>query len=222
MTALVIGATGLVGTELVAQLLLNDQFKEVKIFSRRTANNNHPKLKEYLIDFNDVRQWRNLVQGDVLFSALGTTLKQAGSKGAQFKIDYTYQYQFAKAAFENGVKQYVLVSAAYASPRSKIFYSKMKGILEKDVQKLLFDQITILRPGMLTGNRKEKRFGEKLGTPILNMLQHIPGLKSLKPIPASTVARAMVNAVNYHPKRVNEYTLSEVFKLADEELSGTR
>jgi uncharacterized protein YbjT (DUF2867 family) len=215
MTALVIGATGLVGSELVAQLLQDERFKKIKIFTRRSLNKQHPKLEEHVIDFKYPQQWKSLVYGDVLFSSLGTTLKQAGSKGAQFKIDYTYQYQFAKAAFENGVKQYVLVSAAYASPNSGIFYSRMKGILEKDVEKLLFENITILRPGMLTGKRKEERPGEKFGTPILNLLHRIPGLKSLKPISAFTVSKAMINAVAYHPERVNQYSLLEVFKLAE-------
>ena len=156
-----------------------------------------------------------MVYGDALFSSLGTTLKQAGSKGAQFKIDYTYQYQFAKAASENGVRHYVLVSAAYASSKSKIFYSRMKGILEKDVKKLLFKNITILRPGMLTGARKEERIGEKIGTPLLNFFHRLPGMKSLKPISATTVSKAMIKAVSYHPERINEYSLTEVFKLAD-------
>ena len=114
------------------------------------------------------------------------------------------------------MKQYVLVSAAYASPSSKIFYSRMKGILEKDIKSLSFEHITILRPGMLTGNRKDKRIGEIIGTPILNFLQNLPGLKWLKPISATVVSKAMINATSYHPQRINEYNLREVFKLAEE------
>ena len=215
MIALVIGATGLVGSELIDQLLLDDQFVRIKAFARRSLQKNHSKLEEHLINFDSPKDWENLVNGDVLFSTLGTTLKQAGSKGAQFKIDYTYQYQFAKAASNNGVKQYVLVSAAYASSSSKLFYSRMKGNLEKDIKKLSFENITILRPGMLTGSRKEERMAEKIATPVLNILYRLPGLKSLKPIPATTVAKAMVNATNYHPQHINEYSLNEVFELAD-------
>jgi uncharacterized protein YbjT (DUF2867 family) len=214
MIAIVIGATGLVGSDLIEQLLSNQQFDRVKVFTRRSLKKTHPRLEEYVINFDQPEQWEGLVKGDVLFSTLGTTLKKAGSKGAQFKIDYKYQYYFARAASENGVPDYVLVSAAGSSPTSKIFYSRMKGILEKDIKKLPFQYITILRPGMLSGNRKEERSGEKIGIRLFNILQHIPGLKSLKPIPASTVAKAMINASNYHPEAINQYTLGEVFKLA--------
>jgi len=214
MVALVIGATGMVGSQLIQQLLADKRFEKIRVFSRRPLDMKHPKLEEHLINFDYPEQWKRLVRGDVLFSALGTTLRKAGSKGAQFKIDYKYQYQFAKAASENGVPQYVLVSAAYASPGSTIFYSRMKGILEKDIKKLSFSNITILRAGMLSGDRKEKRTGEEIGTPIFNFLQHIPGLRFLKPIPAATVAKAMVNSVTHHPQKINIYNLLEVFELA--------
>src|SRR5215212_500559 len=202
MTAIVIGATGLVGSELTNQLIANEQFERIKVFSRRPLETKHSKLEEYIINFDHPDQWKGLVRGDVLFSALGTTLKKAGSKGAQFKIDYKYQYNFAKAAAENGVPHYMLVSAAWSSPSSKIFYSRMKGILEKDVQKLPFTTITFLKPGQLSGNRKEERAGENFFIPLLNMLHRIPGLRSLKPIPAATVAKAMINSIHHHPKRL--------------------
>ena len=214
MVALVIGATGMVGSQLVQQLLADDRFEKIKVFSRRAFAITHPKLEEHLINFDFPEQWKGMVRGDVLFSALGTTLSKAGSKGEQFKIDYKYQYQFAKVASENEVPQYVLVSAAYASPGSKIFYSRMKGILEKDVKKLSFQNITILKPGMLSGDRKEERTGEKIGIAVFSLLHHIPGLKFLKPISATTVAKAMINAMEYHPQHINVYSLGEIFTLA--------
>jgi uncharacterized protein YbjT (DUF2867 family) len=215
MIALVIGATGLVGSELITQLVADNQFEKVKAFTRRPLGKVHPKLEEQIINFDYPQEWKRWVTGDVLFSALGTTLKKAGSKGAQFKIDYTYQYQFAKAASENGVAQYVLVSAAYSSSNSWIFYSRMKGNLESDIKKLSFENITILRPGMLSGDRKEERLGEKIGMSVFNILHHIPGLSSLKPIHASTVARAMIKSVTHHPSSINEYSLGKIFKLAE-------
>ena len=215
MVALVIGATGMVGSQLIRQLLADDRFEKIRLFSRRSLSIKNAKLEEHLIDFNYPEQWKFMVRGDVLFSALGTTLSKAGSKGAQFTIDYKYQYQFAKAASENRVPHYILVSAAYASPSSKIFYSKMKGILEKDVKKLPFQNITILKPGMLSGERKEKRAGEKIGIALFNILHHLPGLKFLKPISAGYVAKAMINATMYHPQNINVYSLGEVFTLAE-------
>ena len=215
MVAIVIGATGMVGSQLIQQLLADIRFEKIRVFSRRSLDIKNAKLEEHLIDFNYPEQWKAMVRGDVLFSALGTTLSKAGSKGAQFIIDYKYQYQFAKAASENKVPQYVLVSAAYASPGSKIFYSRMKGILEKDVKKLSYQNITILKPGMLSGDRKEERGGEKTGIALFNALHHVPGLKFLKPVSASNVARAMINATEYHPQDINVYSLGEVFTLAE-------
>jgi uncharacterized protein YbjT (DUF2867 family) len=219
MTAIVIGATGLVGSELTRLLSTNERFDRIKVFVRRPPEVKLPKVEEYVINFDHPEQWKGLVNGDVLFSALGTTLKQAGSKGAQFKVDYKYQYNFAKAASENGVPNYILISAAGASTSSRIFYSRIKGNLEKDAKKLLFQYITILKPGLLTGNRKEKRTGEQIGFRLLNVLHHIPGLKLLKPIHAKTVAQAMINSVDYHPKPLNEYSLLEVFKLAAQDVN---
>src|SRR5579875_633123 len=128
-TALVIGATGLVGTHLVKQLLADDRFAKVKTFVRRLTNAGNHKLKPHLIDFSQLQLSKQAITGDVLFSALGTTLRQAGSKEEQYKIDYTYQYNFAKIAAENGVGTLVLVSSAGASPKANIFYSRMKGEL---------------------------------------------------------------------------------------------
>src|SRR5687767_13921512 len=123
-TAIVIGATGLVGTALVKQLIEDDRFDRIKILGRRSSGVQHPKIEEHVIDFDQPKSWSHFVKGDVLFSALGTTLRTAGSKEAQYKIDHNYQYEVAKAAAANGVPVYVLVSAAMADPRSRIFYSR--------------------------------------------------------------------------------------------------
>lgn len=213
-TALVIGATGLVGSHLLRQLLADDRFEKVKIFTRRSTGIQNPKLEEYIIDFDQPEQWQHLLTGNVLFSALGTTLKKAGSKPAQYKIDYTYQYNMAKAAAANGVADYVLVSSAGASVDSKIFYSRMKGELERDVMQLPFKHIHIIQPGILVGQRKEKRAGEKIGIALLSVLYHIPGLTAYKPIPAETVAKAMINASFDESKSLQVHTLQGVFDLA--------
>lgn len=213
-TALIIGATGLVGSHLVSQLLEDRNFDKLLVFTRRSLQQSHPKLEEKIIDF-DKEDWIQDVKGDVLFSALGTTLRKAGSKEAQYKIDYTYQYNFAVAAARNGVPQYILVSAAYASPNARIFYSRMKGELERDVVKLPFQHISILKPGMLAGERSEKRTGEVLGIVVTNTIGSIPGLSRFKPVHGSVVAKAMINATKHHPKQINTYTLKEIDRLAE-------
>jgi uncharacterized protein YbjT (DUF2867 family) len=213
-TAIVLGATGLVGKQLLKKLLVNYSFSRVKIFVRRTTGIKDPKLEEHIINFDQPEEWKQLVTGDVLFSAFGTTLAKAGSKEAQYKIDYTYQYQMAAIAAENKVPAYVLISSAGASPSAMVFYSKMKGDLERDVIRLLFERIHIIRPGLLAGDREEKRMGEVIGEKVLNVFAWIPALKKYKPIRDTEVADAMIHAALKEDKGIYRYTLQDVFDLA--------
>jgi uncharacterized protein YbjT (DUF2867 family) len=213
-TAIVIGATGLTGSHLLQLLFADDRFLRIKVFSRRPTNQQHPKLEEHIIDFEKPSEWQHLVTGDVLFSALGTTLKQAGSQQIQYKIDHTYQYQFAGAAAQNGVPVYVLVSSAMASPQSAIFYMRMKGELERDVKKLSFAYIHILQPGPLEGERKENRTGEKISIKVIRFLNKLGLAKKQKPIHARILAQAMINVSFKKDSKVNVYALLDVFKQA--------
>jgi uncharacterized protein YbjT (DUF2867 family) len=214
-TAIVIGATGLVGKQLVELLLKDSRFEKVKILVRRSSGMYHSKLEEHVVNFDEPDTFKKLLTGDVLYSAMGSTLKQAGGKQPQYKVDYTYQYQVAKIAAANNVKEYVLVSSAGASPDSKIFYSRMKGELERDVKKLPFEIIHIIRPGMLAGDRKIARNVEVVGVALLQAISLIPGLGKLKPIQGRAVARAMVNATFRHVVGIHSYQIDEVFKLAE-------
>jgi uncharacterized protein YbjT (DUF2867 family) len=137
-TAIVIGATGLVGSHLMRYLLEDDRYGLVKVFARRAVHLENAKLEKYIVDFERIESWRDEVTGDELFSALGTTRKQAGSKDAQYVVDFTYQYEVAKAAAENGVGTYVLVSSAGSDAGSRFFYTRMKGELEDAVRSLPF------------------------------------------------------------------------------------
>ena len=134
--ALVLGATGATGRELVKQLVAHPAFASVSIFVRKKPAFEHQKLKVHEIDFSNLKSYKNLVVGDVLFSALGTTLKVAGSKVNQYEVDYTYQYEFAKMASENGVNHYALVCSTGANKDSCLFYLKIKGALEEEIKKL--------------------------------------------------------------------------------------
>ncbi len=212
-TAIVLGATGLVGSELLQQLLTDDSFSQVLVFTRRALEVSHPKLKNEVIDFNNPDSWIEKVNGDVLFSAFGTTIKKAGTKENQWKIDYTYQYQMAQAACKNGVPAMVLVSSAGASANSKIFYSRMKGELDRDIKALGFERLTIIKPSILAGHRNEKRAGEAVGLVIGKFIGIIPYLNRYKAIPASTVAKAMIKASTLN-KAFADYQLLDVYKLA--------
>ncbi len=213
-TAIVIGATGLVGSNLVELLLRDTRFERVRVFARKSTGLKNNKLEEHIVSFDDTESWKRKLTGDVLYSAMGTTLKVAGSKDAQYKIDYTYQYNVAKAAAANNVPEYVLVSSAGSNPDAKIFYSRMKGELERDVKKLPFETIHIIRPGMLGSGRKENRKGEQIGISLMNAISIIPGLGGLKPIAGREVAQAMINATFKQKVGIHSYTMDGVFKLA--------
>lgn len=213
MKAIVIGSTGMVGKQLI-QLLVNDnKYSEIVSFVRRPSGFSHPKLIENVIDFDQPETWENLVTGDVLFSTLGTTIAVAKTKAAQYKVDFSYQYNFAEIASKNNVSNYVLISSAGANAKSKNFYTKIKGQLDEKVQTLPFQYVSILRPGQLEGNRIEKRIGEQIGLKVMNGLNRIGILNKLKPINAKSVANAMLNAAQ---KKVSGiYTLEEVHALAN-------
>ena len=190
--ALVIGATGATGRELVKRLLLDDDFSQVTIFVRNAPNIKHEKLKIHEIDFKDLEKYKDLIKGDILFSALGTTKKDAGGKDQQYEIDYTYQYKFAKIAAENGVGQLSLVSSVGANAKSSFFYPKIKGALEEAVNKLNFKKIDIFQPPMLIRQPGLMREGEKSGIKILNRLNKIGILKSQKPLAVKALAEKML------------------------------
>lgn len=202
MKALVIGATGAVGKDLVEQLLKDESFERVDVFVRREVKVPSSKLVPHVVDFDHPETWSELLTGDVLFSCLGTTIKAAGSQEAQWKVDYTYQYEAAKAARANGVGKLVLVSSVGASSKSMIFYSRMKGQLDEDVQKLGFQGCFILRPPSLI-RKGSDRFGEKAGVALLKCFNAIGLMRSWKPMPTEEVAAAMIRLAKSDRTGVN-------------------
>ena len=212
LTANVIGATGLVGKQLVHKMLNDERFEKVRIFVRREAGLQHPKLEQLVVDFGITETWEKHLTGDVLFSALGTTLKQAGSKEKQYEIDFTFNLNFAKKAKENGIENYVLVSSVGANSKSSIFYTRMKGELDEAVTKVGFRNLAILRPASLTGDRKEKRIAEKISIPILNVLTRFI-MKKYRPISDKIVASAMINAALKQTVEKTIWDADEIFLL---------
>jgi uncharacterized protein YbjT (DUF2867 family) len=194
MQAIIIGATGLVGENLVSQLSADDRFTSILLFVRRPPEKVSPKCTIHIIDFAKPDTWQHLVTGDVLFSCLGTTLKKAGSKAAQYAVDFTFQYRFAQIASQNRVSACVLVSATGASDKSLVFYSKIKGELEREIKKLPFSKIRIMQPGILDGDRKENRPAERIAIAAMRIIAKIPGLRNNRPIHCSIVAKAMIHS----------------------------
>ena len=214
-TAIVIGATGLVGSFITLNLLDDIRYEKVKVFVRNSLGIKHQKLEENIVDFDKLDEWKNKLTGDEIFSTLGTTIKKAGSKENQYKIDFTYQYEVAKAAVENKVKSYFLVSSLGANYKSRNFYLRIKGNLDEKVQQLNFEKIRIFRPSILVGLRSEKRLGESLGIKIAGIVTSIiPALKKYKPIYASKVAEAIINSANQlSQEKIRIYDSDEIINL---------
>jgi uncharacterized protein YbjT (DUF2867 family) len=195
-TAIIIGATGLVGSTLVEQILENPAYSKVVLLLRKPLNISHPKLVQEVIDFD--KPDSSKIMGDDLFCAMGTTLAKAGSKEAQYRIDCTYPYEIAKIAKANGVKQYILVSSVGANFDSSNFYLRTKGDLEKKIESLGFQNFVSLRPSMLLGDREESRLGEKIGKVLSNILSPLlfGSLRKYHGIEAADVAKAMQRFAN--------------------------
>lgn len=214
-TAILIGATGLVGSNVLKELQESSEIGQILVFGRRSINSSYGKVKEYIIDFDRIGDYGNLIRGDVLFSCLGTTLKAAGSKEAQFKVDVTYQDEFARMAATNNVPDYYLVSAPGADKKSKIFYSRIKGELEDRIQGYGFVTVRFFRPSILTGSREHERKGEKWAAWFMNTIgRYLPFISQYKPISGTEVAKAMVTEyLRNTPEAFKIYELDKIHKL---------
>ena len=197
-TALLAGASGLVGGHLLQRLLADPRYRQVITVSRKALGIEHPKLRSLITDFDPIEA---AIAGlgetvDDAFCALGTTIKTAGSRAAFQRVDFGYVVAFARAARTVGARRFMLVSAIGASARSAIFYLRVKGETEEAVAALGYPALHIFRPGLLLGKRAESRPREALGMalmPLLNPLMLGPA-KAYRGIPADTVAAAMIIA----------------------------
>ncbi len=193
-TALILGATGLVGGACLARLLKDDSFEKVVALTRTPLKVKHNKLFNAVVDFNHPDSYVEYCVGDVLFSAMGTTIGKAGSKDAFLKVDYTYPFEVAKAVKQNGVGFHVLISSLGADADSSIFYSQVKGKLERDISLLGFTTNIIIQPSILLGERKESRPMERIGQSFVQKCSFlfVGPLAQFKGVSAETVAIAMI------------------------------
>ena len=213
MKAIIIGATGTTGKSLLPLLTEHSEIERIDCFGRRNPDFSHPKLYAHQIDFAQIETWQNDVQGDVLFACLGTTLKATGSKEAQWAVDYEANFEFAKAARQNGVNTLVLVSASGANAASSLFYPRMKGELEQALIALNFPRLTIFRPPLLIRPNSD-RLGEKVAEQIFRGLNRIGLLKNQRPLAVETLAQAMLKAALRPPEHsVQVYESQDIFAL---------
>lgn len=192
MKAIVIGASGATGKELLNRLLDNDAINDVVAVVRKPLPLKHKKLDTVIVDFEASWQWKDVVHGDVAFSCLGTTLRNAGSKENQYRVDYDYQYEFARIAKANKIPYFILVSSSTANHKSTIFYSRMKGELEKSVRELKFKNLVIFRPGPLVRPNSD-RIGEKIGVNVICFFNKLGLFKKMKPLSVNDLADLMLD-----------------------------
>ena len=218
LTAVVLGATGFIGEQLVQQLLNDSTFSKVRILVRRPVKLSHPKLEVEIVNFDNLAEYRHkLGLGDCIFCCIGTTQKKVkGDKNAYRKIDVDIPVNAAKMGKDAGFTNYLLVSAVGADAHSKNFYLRLKGEVEREIADLKFKSFHAFRPSILLGERKEFRLAELLGKGVMQGLSSlfIGNLKKYKGIEGANVARAMVAAAKSDGKGMYVHHYDDIIKAA--------
>lgn len=193
-SAVVVGATGLIGKELVQLLLSDPDYSVVTWIVRRPTGVAHPKLQEQVVNFDQLEQMEINLKGADVFCVLGTTIKKAGSQGAFRHVDYTYPLALGRMAKEQGARQFLIVTAMGANQSSRVFYNRVKGEVEVALRELGLRALHIFRPSLLLGNREEFRLGERVAASFSGVLSplFVGALRKYRPIEARDVAKAMV------------------------------
>ncbi len=215
-TALLVGATGLVGEQCLRLLLADPAWDGVTIFTRRRISLTNPKLVARMVDFDRLGQLSGFPRVSDVFCCLGTTIARAGSQTEFYKVDFTYVTEVARLAAVSGARQILLVSAIGADPSSHIFYSRVKGEVEEAVKRLPFDGIHVFRPSFLVGDRAERRSGERLGISLASAFSFalVGPLRRYRPVPAADVARAMVVVARQEIRGAAVYESERIAEIA--------
>ena len=214
-SALVVGATGLVGSSLVKLLCESEEYAAVNVISRRPLDFTHPNLVVKLCEFDQIAD-KDIEFAHEVFCCLGTTMKKAGSKQQFEKVDFEYPLTIAAIAKNRGVGHFIVISAMGANEKALAYYSQVKGKLEAGLIKMDFPRLSIVRPSLITGDRQEFRLGETIGDKVLKVLNPIliGPLKKLHSIPATQIALAMkVIALHGKEQKVAIYLSDELLEM---------
>ena len=215
-TAAVFGSTGLIGNLLLEELAESGKYSHVRSFVRQSTGIRENRIEEIVSDLQDVSSIASWINTDDLFICLGTTIKKAGSVTNMEKIDRDLPYDIAAAAFRNGVRNVSVVSSLGASSRSSNFYLRIKGEMEEKIMGLGFENLSIVRPSMLLGERKEKRTGERVGKVVMKAFRPVlvGKLSKYRAIHAADVASAMIS-LNLGPGGTRIVESDELQRIAD-------
>lgn len=196
LSIILLGSTGLIGSEILKELQKTERVSKILCPVRKIPKMSPSPRVEFLeVDFENTESLQKLFQTkfSAVISALGTTIKKAGSEENFKKVDYEYPLAFAKLAKEHFVKQYSIVTAMGSDAKSWVFYNRVKGEVEDSIIDLGIDRVSIFRPSLLLGDRNEFRIGEKIGEAVTKLIPFsLLGLQKYEPIQASKVASAIV------------------------------
>lgn len=219
-TALLAGATGLVGWQLLNLLLSDPYYKKVYVLSRRPLSLEHPKLEQLVVDFDKLSE-DNIPQADDVFCCLGTTMKTAGSKSAFRRVDYDYPLELAQLAVYKGASRFLLVSSMGANKSSLFFYNRVKGDVEEAISKLgQYKAVYVFRPSLLLGHRKVDRTGEAFAQKFTRVIRPlmIGPFQKYRPIQAHVVAEGMLAAAKSGERGVILYSSEQIKSLGQKRL----
>jgi uncharacterized protein YbjT (DUF2867 family) len=213
-TALLFGASGLVGSHLLNQLIKDTNYSKIKLFVRSVTEIIDPKVEIIKTDFNNLQNHKEDVKGDDCFFCIGTTKQNSSDKDEYRRVELDIPKEIAKIAKLNLVNSFIFVSAIYANPNSSGDYVRFKGLVEEELKRLNFPKLALMRPSFLMGDRKEKRVGEKIGIFVFKLLSPLllGPLKKMRPINAETVAKAMIRAANENLEK-NIFESNEIAEL---------
>ncbi|MGZ9817811.1 NAD(P)H-binding protein [Peribacillus simplex] len=215
-TALILGATGVVGTQLVKEISNSKIYREIHLLTRREMKFTEPKCTLHVADFENLSKYADLFNVSDVYICLGTTIKKAKTKEAFRKVDYDYVIEAAKMAKTSNVEKLLVITAMGANSKSKFFYSRVKGDVEGTLQHLELNTVHIFRPSLLLGERKEFRAGEKISGLLSTFAKFVfvGPLRPYRAIEANKVAAAMYAAAQTTTKGYHFYNSDEIEKLA--------
>ncbi|MFN6015132.1 MAG: hypothetical protein ACK47F_10630 [Flavobacteriales bacterium] len=214
MNALILGASGLVGHELLELLVMDKRFEQIDLLSRRELKTREISVVNHLVDFSNLAGLPIFHKVDTLFIAFGTTLKKAGSQAKQWEIDVDIPTNIMKLAKESGIENCVLVSALGVSKKSPFFYSKMKAQLDDNAESMGFKKLILVKPSVLEGPRVEKRLMEEWTITIGNLIGKTGLINKFKPVEAINVAKAMIQGLIDLPDGTHEISSDEIHEYA--------
>lgn len=219
-TAIILGATGLTGNSLLHQLLEDNRYESIVLFSRNSTTTKHPKIKEFLIDLLELNKYQSEFKGDDVFCCIGTTRAKTRNKKAYKAIDYGIPVSAAELCKKNNIPTFLVISSLGSNKKSRIFYNRIKGLMEHAVLNFAIKNTYILQPSLIDGNRDEKRTGVwffKQLASAMSVLKVGP-LKKYQPVSPKKIAAAMIHLANneHTDVKINNLTIHEIANSNDD------